>query len=113
MLDGDRPPVSQASWAIALSMYIEGGIPPSHSLKGGTPPLSRSSMGLVRLKIRELAAKRGWTIKEVAHRSGVNYNTVKSYARHPGMNMVDLAAVQKIARAFDISIEDLVEVLEE
>jgi hypothetical protein len=29
------------------------------------------------------------------------------------MNMVDLAAVQKIARAFDIDIEELVEVLEE
>jgi putative transcriptional regulator len=75
--------------------------------------LSRSSMGLVRLKIREFAAEKGWTIKEVANRSGVNYNTVKSYARHPGMNMVDLAAVQKIARAFEINIEELIEVLED
>ena len=70
-------------------------------------------MGLVRLKIREFAAEKNWTIKEVAVRSGVNYNTVKSYARHPGMNMVDLTAVQKIAQAFDISIEDLIEVVEE
>ncbi len=29
------------------------------------------------------------------------------------MNMVDLTAVQKIARAFDVSIEDLMEVVEE
>jgi putative transcriptional regulator len=70
-------------------------------------------MGLVRLKIRELAAERSWTIKEVAERAKVNYNTVKSYARHPGMNMVDLTAVQKIARAFGISIEELMEVVEE
>ncbi|QSJ17808.1 helix-turn-helix transcriptional regulator [Nostoc sp. UHCC 0702] len=70
-------------------------------------------MGLVRLKIRELAAERNWTIKEVAERAKVNYNTVKSYARHPGMNMVDLTAVQKIARAFNISIEELMEVVEE
>jgi putative transcriptional regulator len=70
-------------------------------------------MGLVRLKIRELAAERGWTIKEVANRADVNYNTVKSYARHPGMNMVDLTAVQKIARAFNVAIEDLMEVVEE
>jgi DNA-binding Xre family transcriptional regulator len=70
-------------------------------------------MGLVRLKIRELAAERGWTIKEVADRAEVNYNTVKSYARHPGMNMMDLSAVQKIARAFDVAIEDLIEIVEE
>ena len=70
-------------------------------------------MGLVRLKIRELAAERGWTIKEVADRAEVNYNTVKSYARHPGMNMMDLSAVQKIARAFDVAIENLIEIVEE
>lgn len=70
-------------------------------------------MGLVRIKIRELAAERGWSIKEVADRAEVNYNTVKSYARHPGMNMVDLSAVQKIAQAFGVAIEDLIEVIEE
>jgi putative transcriptional regulator len=41
-------------------------------------------MGLVRLKIRELADEKGWTLKEVADRANVPY-----------------------------SIEDLVEVLEE
>lgn len=70
-------------------------------------------MGLVRLKIRELAAERSWTIKKVAEHAKVNYNTVKSYARHPGMNMVDLNAVQKIARAFGVSIEYFIELLEE
>ncbi|MBN3949979.1 MAG: helix-turn-helix transcriptional regulator [Nostoc sp. NMS7] len=65
-------------------------------------------MRLVRLKIRELAAKRIWTIKEVAERAKINYNTVKSYARHPGMNMVYLTAVQKLARAFCVSIEDFI-----
>jgi len=28
-------------------------------------------MGLVRLRIQEFAAEKGWTIKEVAERSGV------------------------------------------
>ncbi|MBD0267425.1 MAG: helix-turn-helix transcriptional regulator [Cyanobacteria bacterium Co-bin8] len=70
-------------------------------------------MGRVRLKIRELAAERGLTIKEVADKAGVNYNTVKSYARSPGMNMADLSAVQRIARAFGIAIEDLIEPVEE
>ncbi|AFY36314.1 hypothetical protein [Calothrix sp. PCC 7507] len=39
--------------------------------------------------------------------------TVKSYARHPGMSMVDLTAVQKIVCAFEVTIEELMDVVEE
>ena len=56
---------------------------------------------------------RGWTLKEVAERSGVNYRTVVSYTRREAMTMTDFTAIQKLARAFEVSIEDLVEVLEE
>jgi transcriptional regulator with XRE-family HTH domain len=70
-------------------------------------------MGLVRLKIRELAAEKGWTLKEVSDRSGVIYSTVRSYARRPEMAMVDFTLLRKLARTFDVMIEDLVEVLEE
>jgi transcriptional regulator with XRE-family HTH domain len=70
-------------------------------------------MGLVRLRVKEFAEERGWTLKEVAQRSGVNYQTVISYVRRDSMAMVDFTAVQKLARAFDVMIEDLVEVLEE
>lgn len=71
-------------------------------------------MGLVRLRIREFAEEKGWTLKEVAERSGVNYKTVVGYARRTdGMAMTDFTAIQKLARAFDVAIEDLVEVLEE
>ncbi len=70
-------------------------------------------MGLVRLRVKEFAEERGWTLKEVAQRSGVNYQTVVSYVRRDSMAMVDFTAVQKLARAFDVMIEDLVEVLEE
>jgi DNA-binding Xre family transcriptional regulator len=73
---------------------------------------SISSMGLVRLKVKELAQQRGWTLKKVSDLSGVPYSTVRTYARTPSMAMVDLSAVQKIARAFEISIEDLIEVIE-
>ncbi len=58
-------------------------------------------MGLVRIKVRELAAERGWTFKEVADRSGVVYSTI------------DFTALHKLARAFDVMIEDLVEIIEE
>lgn len=71
-------------------------------------------MGRVRLKIRELAQEKGWTLQDVAERSGVNYNTVKGYARRDdGLSTVDLSAVQKIARAFEVALEDLFEVMEE
>jgi transcriptional regulator with XRE-family HTH domain len=70
-------------------------------------------MGLVRLRVRELAAQKGWTLKEVSERSGVVYSTLRTYARSPGMAMVDVTALQKLARTFDVMIEDLIEVVEE
>jgi putative transcriptional regulator len=65
-----------------------------------------------RLRIKELAAERGWTLKEVAERSELPYSTVATYANSPGMVMVNLVSVQKIARIFDRAIEDLIEILE-
>jgi putative transcriptional regulator len=102
--NGDRPQVFQARWAIVFSVcgyYVVR----MHQ--------SQAKMGYVRLRIRELAEERGWTIKEVADLSGVNYNTVKSYIQRDALNTVDLSAVYKIARAFEVTLEDLVEVLEE
>ncbi len=46
-------------------------------------------MGLVRLRIREFINEKGWTLKEVSERSGVVYSTLRTYARSPGMTMVD------------------------
>lgn len=69
-------------------------------------------MGLVRLRIREIAERKGWTLKEVADQAGVNYNTVKSYVQRGELKTVDLSTVYKIARAFEVSIDDLVEVVE-
>ncbi|MGB3614723.1 MAG: helix-turn-helix transcriptional regulator [Elainellaceae cyanobacterium] len=69
-------------------------------------------MGLVRLRIREMADERGWTLKDVADRSGVPYSTVRHYARSE-LATVDLSSVQKIARTFEALIEDLLEVVKE
>jgi hypothetical protein len=41
------------------------------------------------------------------------YSTIATYANSPGMVMVNLLSVLKIARAFEVSIEDLIEILEE
>ncbi|MGB3239216.1 MAG: helix-turn-helix transcriptional regulator [Geitlerinemataceae cyanobacterium] len=70
-------------------------------------------MGLIRLKVRELADEKGWTLKEVSERSSIPYSTVRSYAHSPKLATVDYTALQKLARIFDVMIEDLVEVLEE
>jgi len=70
-------------------------------------------MGLIRLRVRELAAEKGWTLKDVSERSGIPYSTVKNYAQASSFATVDYTALQKLARVFDVMIDDLVEVLQE
>ena len=70
-------------------------------------------MGLVRLRIRDLADEKGWTLKEVAVRAGIPYSTVTTYARSAGMATVDVTALQKLARTFDVLMEDLIETVQE
>jgi len=70
-------------------------------------------MGIIRLQIRDFANEKGWSLKEVSDRSGVVYSTLRTYARSPGLATVDFTAIQKLARAFDVMIEELVEVVEE
>ena len=67
---------------------------------------------MFRLRIKELAAERDWTLKEIAERSKLPYSTVATYANSPGMVMVNLVSVQKLARVLNVAIEDLIEVVE-
>lgn len=68
---------------------------------------------MFRLRIKELASEQGRSLKNIAEQAGLPYSTVATYANSPGMTMVNLISVQKIARVFGVAIEDLVEVLEE
>ena len=52
-------------------------------------------------------------LKEVSSRTGIPYTTIATYAKSTGMATVDYTALHKIARVFDISIEDVVEIVEE
>ena len=70
-------------------------------------------MGLIKLRIREFAQQKGWTLREVSIRSGVNYSTLKTYARSSGIATVDGTALIKLAKVFEVTIEDLIEVVEE
>ncbi|MBK1989902.1 helix-turn-helix transcriptional regulator [Sphaerospermopsis aphanizomenoides BCCUSP55] len=70
-------------------------------------------MGLVRLRVKEFAAEKGWTLKEVSERSGIAYTTLKNYAKSPGLATVDVTSLQKLARTFEVLIEDLYDVVED
>ncbi|WP_448599366.1 helix-turn-helix domain-containing protein [Thermoleptolyngbya sp.] len=70
-------------------------------------------MGRIRLKIREFASEKRWTLREVANRTGIPYSTVTNYASAPSLSTVDYTALLRLSRAFEIPIEELVEVLEE
>jgi hypothetical protein len=37
-------------------------------------------MGLIRLRLREFVGEKGWTLKDLADRSGVAYSSVRAYA---------------------------------
>ncbi|MCC3405935.1 MAG: helix-turn-helix transcriptional regulator [Microcoleus sp. PH2017_10_PVI_O_A] len=70
-------------------------------------------MGLIRLRIREFADEKGWTLKEVSDRSGVVYSSLRTYARSPGLATIDVTALHKLARTFDVMIEDLYDIVQE
>ncbi len=59
------------------------------------------------------AAEKGWTLKEVSDRSGIAYTTLKNYAKSPGLASVDVTSLHKLARIFDVMIEDLYEIIKE
>lgn len=68
---------------------------------------------IIKVRIREFAAKQGWTLRELSKRSGVAYGTIKAYAVSLGMARTDINALRKLAKTFDILIEDLLEVVKE
>ncbi|HTL89655.1 MAG TPA: helix-turn-helix transcriptional regulator [Leptolyngbya sp.] len=70
-------------------------------------------MGKIRLKVRELAKEKKWTLREVSDRTEIPYGTIRSYAHSPTLATVDYTALIRLARAFEVTIEDLVEVIEE
>lgn len=58
-------------------------------------------------RIRELRARRGWTQQELAERADLDYKSVqrleaKKPRFHPKVN-----TLQKVARAFGMSVSDL------
>jgi len=53
------------------------------------------------VRIQEFAAEKGWTIKEVAERSGVGLQRSRFMFQSPGLATADATALQKLARTLD------------
>jgi putative transcriptional regulator len=70
-------------------------------------------MGKIRLRVRQYADKNEWTLREVSNRSHIPYATVKKYAQTMSLSTVDYTALIKLSKVFEITIEELVEVIEE
>ena len=70
-------------------------------------------MGLFKLRIREFAKQKGIGIRALSRQANVPYSTVSTYAGSPGMATADIPAVMRIAEVLGVSIEELVEVIEE
>ncbi len=68
---------------------------------------------IIKVRIREFAAKEGWMLRELSEKSGVSYSTIKTYAVSSGMVIADLGALRKLAQTFNVLIEDLLEVVNE
>lgn len=59
---------------------------------------------LVRLRIKELRNRRGWSMRELARRAGMRYATV--HALEHGADP-QLSTLEKLARAFDVKVTAL------
>lgn len=70
-------------------------------------------MGLFKLRIRELAKQKGIGIRALSRQANVPYSTVATYAGSPGMATADIPAVMRIAEVLDVTIEELVEIVDE
>jgi len=69
-------------------------------------------MGTIRLRIREPAAEKGWTIKEVSI-VPVSYTALSELTcTIAWVTMADFTSLQKLARTFDVMVEDLLTIKE-
>lgn len=58
-----------------------------------------------RFRVRELAEQRGWSLRQLALRSGARYATVWEIANEQGNPTV--TTLEQIADALDVNVRDL------
>lgn len=63
---------------------------------------------MIRLKIKEIAEQKGFSMTKLSHRSEVSFNTIKSLFRDP-YRSVNTETLERIAKALGVSPVDLIE----
>ena len=60
------------------------------------------------LKVREIAEKQGYNIDRLSKKANISYDTVLKYW-HDQVRRLDVKTLQKLAKALDVSANDLVD----
>jgi len=63
---------------------------------------------MLRLKVKEIAQSKGFSMGELSRKSNVAYNTIKLIYREP-LREVTTTTLNKIAKALDVPATDLLE----
>lgn len=63
---------------------------------------------MLRLRVKEVARKKGFNMSSLSRASDVSFNTVKRIFRNP-FNDVAISTLEKLALAMGVEIADLVE----
>lgn len=62
----------------------------------------------VRLKVKEVAKKQGFSQRQLSLRSGVDINTVRRLFQHPDTN-VSIVTLGRLATTLNVDVSELIE----
>ena len=65
---------------------------------------------MIRLKIRELAERRGINMSKLSRMSDVNYNTIRGIWDNPNRDIA-VTTLEKIAKALKVDVSELYEIV--
>ena len=63
---------------------------------------------MIRLKVKEVAAAQGMSMRKLAKNAGIAYNTLRTLYRDP-YRTVNTATLDKLARALNVDASELIE----
>jgi transcriptional regulator with XRE-family HTH domain len=65
-------------------------------------------MSTTRLRVKEVAQKKGWSMTKLSHRSEVAYKTIQKIFRDPSAE-VTIKTLNRLAQALGVSTRELLE----
>lgn len=65
---------------------------------------------MIRLRVKEIADKRGITMARLSRLADLNYGTIRAIYENPNRD-VAVTTLEKIARALKVKVTDLYEIL--